>query len=55
MHIRVGEEKKMRLRELYTGNKYYSYVAFSNKDAAETEILLDELDGGGYGYSCLYV
>lgn len=50
MHIRVGEEKKMRLRELYTGNKYYSYVAFSNKDAAETEILLDELDGGGYRY-----
>lgn len=40
----------MRLRELYTGNNYYSYVAFSYADAEETEALLDALDAGGYRY-----
>ena len=40
----------MRLRELYTGNKSFSYIVFNSEDAADTEILLDKLDDGGYRY-----
>ncbi|MBR2473763.1 MAG: toll/interleukin-1 receptor domain-containing protein [Clostridia bacterium] len=40
----------MRLRELYTGHKSFSYIVFSCKDSDETEKLLDKLDADGYRY-----
>ena len=40
----------MRKRDLYTGNKPFSYVAFTYQDAAIAENLLDELDADGYRY-----
>lgn len=40
----------MRLRELYTGYKSFSYIMFSPKDQTQTEILLDTLDANGYRY-----
>ncbi len=40
----------MRKRELYTGNKPFSYVAFTYQDAEIAEKLLDEMEEDGYRY-----
>ena len=40
----------MRLRELYTGFKSFSYIIFSSEDSVSVEKLLDQLDDNGYRY-----
>ncbi len=40
----------MRKRKLYEGEKPFAYIAFNYADSAETEVLLDFLDGDGYRY-----
>lgn len=40
----------MRLRDIYTGNRPFSYVLFNSEDASSADALLDSLDEGGYRY-----
>ncbi len=40
----------MKLRDLYTGSKPYSYIAFSLNAANDAELLIDNLDCDGYRY-----
>lgn len=40
----------MRIRDIYTGNKPFSYVVFNPADASAADALLDDLDEGGYRY-----
>ena len=42
--------KIMKLRELYTGIKPFSYILFTPDDADVADGLLDSLDEGGYRY-----
>lgn len=40
----------MKLRNLYTGTRAFSYIIFDKTDTSVTENLLDELDAQGYRY-----
>ena len=40
----------MKLRNLYTGTRAFSYIIFDTANTTVTEKLLDELDDGGYRY-----
>ncbi len=40
----------MKIRELYTGQRPFSYIIFSQERADAVENLLDNLDKGGYRY-----
>ncbi len=40
----------MKIKELYTGSKPFSYILFSNKDCDIAEKITDELEKGGYRF-----
>ena len=40
----------MRLRDIYTGNKPFSYVVFNHEDSEIADVLLNTLEAGGYRY-----
>lgn len=44
------KDRRMKKRELYTGNKPFAYIAFTPVDAHYADSLLDSLDNEGYRY-----
>ena len=40
----------MRIRDIYTGNRPFSYVLFNSEDTVAADAFLDCLDDGGYRY-----